>query len=160
MIALLALVVVAGAVPAAPVPAGKDSAEVKKLLQMRRKVLDELVRARQMEFAAGRIQFDSLLDALRKQLQLELELATKAEERIAALTKLLRVAAKAEVTTRERYKAGAASMSEFCNSRDFRLQCEIGLLRAGGTRPKDIPGPDEDEPKPRRGDKDKDKRKD
>jgi hypothetical protein len=137
--ALLAAVLLGTAFGAPPPAVRKDDPEVKKLLTQRRELLRELVKGRCQLFEMGRIPAENVLDAVRKQKEVELELADTQASRIAALEDILRIAAKVDAVAQDRCDQGRMALAGLMEVRDFRLECEINLRRGGGKRPKDVP---------------------
>jgi outer membrane protein TolC len=124
-------VLLAGWVVAAPVPQPKeDSPEIKKLLKERRDVLRSEVVARTQEYEAGRGPLNILLQASRKLLKAELELATTPAERFDAHAGHFNAMRKIEKFTKEGYDAGRVKAADYYETRAARLEAEIELRRA------------------------------
>src|SRR5262249_42454918 len=77
----------------------------------------------------------SLMESSGELLEAELELATKAEERVAAHAAHLEVARWAERFAEASYKTGALRGADFQRARAARLKAEVGWLKAGGKDP-------------------------
>jgi hypothetical protein len=146
-----ARIVLAGAVMAllaagalaAPVPKTEPvkldaatQAKVRKLQVERRDALREALAARQKEFLAGRGTVANCLDVSASLLSAELDLATKAEERLAAHAAHLKIASQVEDAAKQWYDAGRLTVADYQTTRAARLEAEIGWLKAGGGKEK------------------------
>jgi RNA polymerase sigma factor (sigma-70 family) len=117
---------------------GKDirraafQAKIRKLQLERRDWLKKEVEARRQEFLAGRGTLEHLLKTYRVLLQAELDVATTAQERIAAHAAHREVVQEAEELCEKGYNAGRVKAADFFQARATRLEAEIGWLKAGG----------------------------
>jgi hypothetical protein len=142
-VGLLAVLFAAEA-PAAPVP--KDDGGVKldaatqvkvRNLQVeRRDALKEALGNLVREHNAGRGPMDRVFSVSSSLLKAELDLATNAEERLAAHAAHLKVAKEVEEITSARYEAGRVTVSDHLLAKAARLEAEVGWLKAGGGKEK------------------------
>jgi hypothetical protein len=79
---------------------------------------------------------ESLLEGSRNLLHAELDLATTAEQRIAAHAAILKIMREMERLSKARYEAGQLKMADYCDMQAARLEAEIGWLKAGGGKEK------------------------
>ncbi len=136
----LALVLLVMGTLAAPAPKADDGvkldpatqAKVRKLQIQHRDVLKVAVEARQQEYEAGRGTLERLLAGSRFLLKAELDLATTREKRIAAHAAMLKVATQLEKTIKKRFNPRRVTEEDYEEARAFRLEAEIGWLKAGG----------------------------
>jgi hypothetical protein len=130
--------------PAAPVPTTPDAVKldaatqekVRKLQMERRDALKTAVDARQQEYEAGRGTQERLLTGSNLLLKVELDLATTAEQRIAAHAALLKNMRKLEELAKARYEAGQLMAADYREAQAARLEAEIGWLKVGGGKEK------------------------
>src|SRR5262249_1253893 len=104
------LTILAAGAPAAPVPKAEPGkldpatqAKVRKLRVGRRDALKEALAARQKEFLAGLASVATCLDVSASLLSAELDLATKAEERLMAHAAHLKIARDVEAAAKQWY---------------------------------------------------------
>jgi hypothetical protein len=134
----LGVALLAASARSAPVPAAekeldaKTKEKIKKLQLKRRDVLKEAMRIARQEYEMGRQTSDALLDLGKELLQAELDVATKAEERLAAHTAYLEVARKTEAHAKVGYEAGRMPARAYLRAQAVRLEAEVGWLKAGG----------------------------
>src|SRR5436190_759016 len=110
----LGLALTAAVASAAPAPGSGAGpklskaalARIKQLQLERRDALKKAVKAREQEFLAGRGTLHALLKLTQQLLQAELEVATKAEQRVAAHAAYLELAKQVEKMTEAAFKAG------------------------------------------------------
>jgi hypothetical protein len=140
----LALIVLVAGTPAAPAPKADNTvkldpatqAKVRKLQMERRDVLKKALDARRDEYEAGRGTMEALLEGTRNLLHAELDLATTAQQKIAAHAAILKVMKEMEKLTTARYEAGRLKLADYCDMQAARMEAEIGWLKAGGGKEK------------------------
>jgi hypothetical protein len=106
--------------------------KIRKLQVERRDVLKNAVRAREQAYLAGRASPEALLKLSGLLLEAELDLATTAQQRIAAHAAELGRAREMEKVTTARYEAGQTTQADYHLARAARLKAEINWLKAGG----------------------------
>jgi hypothetical protein len=136
----MAMLLVMASVSAAPAPKADPvtkldpatQAKIHKLQIERRDVLKKAVAAMQEEYRAGRGTLDLLVEGSKRLLHAELDLATTADQRIAAHANILKITRDMEQLARTRYEAGQLRTADLCEAQAARLEAEIGWLKAGG----------------------------
>jgi hypothetical protein len=113
-------------------PGAATRDRIRKLQVERRDALKAEVEARQQEFDAGRGTLESLLKTSGFLLEAELDLATTAQQRIAAHAAHLKLAKEIEENTEARYNAGQVKVADLYQARAARMKAEIDWLKAGG----------------------------
>jgi RNA polymerase sigma factor (sigma-70 family) len=112
-------------------------AKIRKLQIERRDALKDVVTARQNEYEAGRGTQDILLKSARLLLQAELDLATTAEQRLAAHAEYLKRIRQVEKYALELFDVGRIRTADKDMARATRMEAEIGWLKAGGKETKE-----------------------
>jgi RNA polymerase sigma factor (sigma-70 family) len=108
------------------------SARIRKLQVERRDTLKKELETRQQEFRVGRATIDTYLETSSRLLEAELDLATTAQQRIAAHAAHLKLAKDAEENTAIRHNAGQLKLADLYQARAARMKAEIDWLKAGG----------------------------
>jgi hypothetical protein len=136
----LLVALLAAEVPAAPGPKAEPSvkldaatqAKIRKLQIEHRDALKQRQDALKQEFEAGRGRVETVLQASRALLKAELELVTKAGERLEAHAAHLKVTREIEDLTSKSYENGRVPFAVHMEAKAARLEAEIGWLKAGG----------------------------
>lgn len=126
----------AGRAPA-PVPAGPTLdkatlAEVRKLQEKRRDLLREALAEREKLYQASRVEIREVVEASRRVLAAELELAATDAERIAAHQRHIEMGQWLVEIARARHQAARGIHADVLEAQAFSLEAKIGLLKAGG----------------------------
>ncbi|MEX2118860.1 MAG: TolC family protein [Pirellulales bacterium] len=107
-----------------------DSEKLGKLLEERKAVLGEAVRAAERGYHAGRLGVDSVLALQRDLLNAELELAAGRKERIELYSQLVENSTALEKAVAALFKSGQASHVDYLKAKAALLQSQIDLERA------------------------------
>jgi hypothetical protein len=107
-----------------------EPAKVKALLKERLEVLREMEKALKNSYESfGTVPLERVLQASRKVIQAELELAETAAERVALREKAVAIAKEIEKILKTRHDAGTVPIYEYLEAKAARLEAEIALER-------------------------------
>jgi hypothetical protein len=132
---LLSVGVALGRAPAPPTGPVLDkaiAAEVRKLLEERRTILRDVLDSREKLYQLARAELGQVLEVSKRLLAVELELATTAEERVAAYERCLEKAQAWVAVAKAKKAAGRGTEADVQDARDRCLELQIGILKAGG----------------------------
>lgn len=107
-------------------------AEVRTLQEKRRDLLRDAFEQRTKLFQAGRAEMGQALEAAKRLLAAELDLAATDAERIAAHEKQIEKARALVELARARKKAALGTEADVLDAQALVLEAEVGLLKAGG----------------------------
>src|SRR5262245_37927104 len=107
-------------------------AKIRNLQLERRDALKKAIRLQVNRVRGGSATLGSLVETSGELLEVELELATKAEERVAAHASHVELAKWAETFAEASFKAGTYLEPDFQRTRAARLKAEVSWLKAGG----------------------------
>jgi hypothetical protein len=110
--------------------------EVAKLQMELLKTLKSGFQASKVEYEAGRGTIEAMCKLAKPLLEVELAIATKPEQRIAAHLAYFKLMVKLDEQTVDSYEAGIRPLAQFIENRAERLQAEINLRKAGGKPPR------------------------
>jgi hypothetical protein len=130
--ALLAVGATPAPVTAEPALDKETLAQVRKLQEKRRDVLREALVGREKLYQGGRAELGGVVEASKRLLAAELDLAAKDAERIAAHERHLEKARALVEFAKARKQAALGTEADVLDARALALEAEIGLLKAGG----------------------------
>ncbi len=105
-----------------------NAAKIAATLQNMRATSKQLVAIRTQEYHTGAIDIVTLLTAQRRLLELELQLAQTANERMKSLSEQFQLAKETETHVVAQYKQGSARQGDVLQSQLARMQVELSIL--------------------------------
>jgi outer membrane protein TolC len=107
-------------------------AQVRKLQEKRRDLLRDALEGREKLYQRGSAELGGVIEASKRLLAAELDLAAKDAERVAAHEKHLENARALVELAKARQQAARGTKVDVLDAQAVALEAEIGLLKAGG----------------------------
>lgn len=131
---LVAVLVVAFGVLTPAVVTGEkqpknETEKLDKLLQQRRDILRQLVKAVTVQFQEGEIGFEPVFRATDKLIEAELDLAKNAKERVGILQRRVELMKNLFSLTDAKHQAGQGTTAQLLAAKAGLLEAQIQLLR-------------------------------